>query len=209
MKFVTISDTHGQHSKLRLPKGDVIIHAGDISARGREAEVLDFLAWFAQLDFEHKIFIPGNHDFYFERMPDEDVRKIIPENVIYLNDSGVAIEGIKIWGSPISPWFYDWAFNRHRGADIRPHWDLIPSDTDILVTHGPVWGILDETTSGLKVGCQDLLDRVRAIQPKYHICGHIHEAYGQVFDGGTTFINASVLNVNYALVNAAVEFEIT
>jgi Icc-related predicted phosphoesterase len=208
LKFVTISDTHGQHSRLTLPEGDVLIHAGDVSRMGKEGQVLDFIQWFGQQPFEHKIFIAGNHDFYFEKMPDDVIGKIIPKNVVYLNDSSVTINGIKIWGSPISPWFYDWAFNRYRGADIRRHWDLIEPDTDILVTHGPVYNILDRTTRGEHVGCEDLLHTVNTIKPKVHICGHIHEAYGRREVGGTTFINASVLDENYTLVNEAMVFEI-
>ena len=191
-----------------MPAGDVLIHAGDISRMGKEGQVVDFIQWFAQQPFEHKIFIAGNHDFYFERMPDDDIKKIIPPEVIYLNDSSVTINGIKIWGSPITPWFFDWAFKRYRGADIRRHWDLIEPDTDILVTHGPVYNILDKTVSGDHVGCEDLLNTVKTIKPKVHICGHIHEAYGRVAVDGTTFINGSVLNENYVLVNEAVVFEV-
>lgn len=113
MKFVIISDTHGEHRKLTLPKGNVIIHAGDISRRGEKEEIIDFLDWFKELDFEHRIFIAGNHDFFFERSSEEDIKKVIPSNVTYLCDSGVTIEGIKVWGAPVTPWFYNWAFNRH------------------------------------------------------------------------------------------------
>lgn len=95
MKIIAISDTHGSHRKLELPEGDLIIHAGDISKRGLKAEVLDFLDWFGELDFEHKILIAGNHDFFFESETKEDVLKVIPSNVIYLNDSGITIDGIK------------------------------------------------------------------------------------------------------------------
>ncbi len=87
MKFIIISDTHGQHKNLTLPKGDVIIHAGDISQRGKESEIIDFLNWFKDLDFKYKLFIAGNHDFFFERTPKNILEKLIPENVIYLCDS--------------------------------------------------------------------------------------------------------------------------
>jgi Icc-related predicted phosphoesterase len=208
LKFVAISDTHGQHADLLLPKGDVLIHAGDISMRGREIEVLRFLEWFSKQDFEHKIFIAGNHDFYFEKRPAEEIKKVIPENVTYLNDSGITIDGIKIWGSPIQPWFYDWAFNRQRGDEIQKHWDLIPSDTTILITHGPVYGILDKTTRGEKVGCENLLRTLQKIKPRIHVSGHIHEAYGEMKGDETVFINASVLNEKYELANAPIEFEL-
>lgn len=208
MKFVAISDTHGQHRNLVLPKGNVLIHAGDITRRGKEPEVIDFVSWFAAQDFEHKIFIAGNHDFYFERTADDEMEKIIPKDIIYLNDSGVVIEGLHIWGSPITPWFFDWAFNRHRGEAIRRHWDLIPTNTDMLITHGPVMGILDKTIYGVHAGCEDLLKKVEEIKPAVHICGHIHEGYGIVEKGGIKFINASVLDPQYNLVNTPVLFEL-
>jgi Icc-related predicted phosphoesterase len=208
LKFVAISDTHGKHNNLQLPPGDVLIHAGDISGRGNEEEVIDFLNWFDKGDFEYKILIAGNHDFYFEREPAEQIKKILPKNIIYLNDSGTTINNIKIWGSPITPWFYNWAFNRHRGDEIKKHWNLIPADTEILITHGPVHGILDNTNNGHRAGCEDLLNRVNTIKPKIHICGHIHEAYGVIEKTGTTFINASVLNERYQLVNKPIIFEL-
>lgn len=208
MKVVAISDTHNQHDLLQLPEGDVLLHAGDVSGKGTEAEVQAFLNWFAKQDFEHKVFIAGNHDFFFERSPDSYVRQIIPDNIIYLNDSGVTINGIKIWGSPVQPWFLDWAFNRERGPNIEKHWKLIPDDTDILITHGPAYGILDRTVRGELVGCADLLNRINRVEPKYFIAGHIHEAYGMEQHGGTTFINASVLNFKYKLANEPFVFEI-
>jgi Icc-related predicted phosphoesterase len=208
MKFIVISDTHGQHNLLKFPKADGIIHAGDVTGNGTEKEVIDFISWFGQLDFEHKIFIAGNHDFYFENAASESIQNLIPPNIHYLNDSGCSINGIQFWGSPISPWFFDWAFNRHRGSEIKAHWDKILIHTDVLITHGPAFGILDKTFRGEAVGCRDLLDKVNEIKPKFHICGHIHEAYGEVKMGKTHFINASVLNLNYQLTNAPILIEI-
>lgn len=214
MRIVIISDTHGQHDALQLPPGDVLIHAGDVSGRGKPEEVKSFLHWLAAQPFEHKICIAGNHDFYFEKETAANIQAIIPPGITYLNDSGTTINpandgtgGIHIWGSPVTPWFFDWAFNRQRGADIQRHWDLIPANMDILITHGPVYGILDQTTRGEKVGCQDLLAKVKAIQPRLFICGHIHEAYGMVEQHGTQFINASVLDERYRLVNRPVVVE--
>lgn len=208
MKIVTISDTHGLHRNLVLGSGDMIIHAGDVSSRGKEAEILAFLNWYKELPFTYKIFIAGNHDFFFEKESKEAIAERIPSNIIYLNDSGINIEGINIWGSPITPWFFNWAFNRRRGAEIRAHWDLIPSNTDILVTHGPAYDILDRTTRNESVGCQDLHNKIGEIKPKVHICGHIHEGYGKEEKGGTTFYNASVLDEDYRMKNVPIEFEI-
>ena len=141
MKIVAISDTHGLHQQVQLPKGDLLLHSGDVAKRGSKQEIVAFLNWFSQQDFQYKIFIAGNHDFYFEETPVATIADLIPENVIYLNDSGVTIEGIHIWGSPVQPRFFNWAFNRDRGADIDQHWQLIPENTDILLTHGPPQGI--------------------------------------------------------------------
>lgn len=208
MKFVTIADTHGKHSSLKLPSGDVLIHAGDMSMKGGKDEIADFSRWFDKQDFEHKILIAGNHDFYFEEESDKDIQQLLPKNIVYLKDSMATINGLKFWGSPITPWFFDWAFNRYRGDPIKKHWDLIPLDTDILITHGPIFQTLDRTLDGQQVGCKDLFNKVQEIKPKVHICGHIHESYGTVNKDGTQFINASVLNAKYELTNHPIVFEL-
>ncbi len=202
MTITTLSDTHGLHRRIKdIPLADIIIHAGDISNIGEEHQVIDFLNWFADLPHQHKIFIAGNHDFFFERESKKYIEKIIPSNIIYLNDSSCTIDSINIYGSPITPRFYDWAFNRDRGKNIQQHWKLIPTDTDILITHGPPFGKLDATTNNLRTGCEDLLKVVEKIKPKYHIFGHIHEAYGMTYNEHTTFINASILDEHYRIKN--------
>jgi Icc-related predicted phosphoesterase len=207
MRFVAISDTHGSH-QFDLPPGDVILHAGDVSSRGLKAEVEHFVDWFSNLDYQYKVFIAGNHDFFFEKASPGEIQALIPDNLIYLNDSGVEIEGIKIWGSPIQPWFYNWAFNRQRGDDIKRHWALIPTDSDIVITHGPVFGIQDQTFHGQLVGCKDLLRAIQRVAPKVHVCGHIHEAYGTKQVGETLFINASILDLGYTIAHDPVVFDV-
>ena len=193
MKLVLISDTHSRHNRLEIPNGDMLIHAGDLSNRGYEWEIRAFLEWFSTQPHQYKIFIAGNHDFYFERESEDTIKNMLPNNVIYLNDSGVEIEGCKIWGSPVQPAFSNWAFNREIGASIKKHWDLIPMDTDILVTHGPPFQILDKVTKGKHVGCLDLMLQVNKIKPRLHIFGHIHEAYGVYSGASTVFVNASIV----------------
>lgn len=207
MDIIAISDTHGQHEKLELPQGDMIIHAGDISSRGTQVEVKDFLEWYGNLNFNYKIFIAGNHDFYFEGIDPKAMQYLLPDDLIYLNDSSVVIEGIKIWGSPIQPRFYDWAFNRNRGSEIQRHWDLIPKDTDILITHGPPYQQLDLTINGDHAGCRNLSETLKTLSVKLHIFGHIHEAYGIQKQNRTTFINASNLNHNYQLSNKPIVYQ--
>lgn len=223
-KFICISDTHSKHKTIPtswLKPADCIIHAGDISTRGYANEVKDFLMWFGSLPYKYKIFIAGNHDFLFEDCPG-DAQKLIDEvnkfyydyhfneqGIIYLKDSMIEIEGIKIWGSPIQPTFYNWAFNRDRGPHIKFHWDLIPEGMDIVVTHGPVYGHVDLLPNNKeRVGCEDLRDKIELIKPKVHICGHIHCAYGVEETPETKFINASTANESYLMVNEPIEFEI-
>jgi len=191
-----------------LPEADVIIHGGDISKVGKEYEVEDFVDCFSNLNYQHKIFIAGNHDFFFERETNKNIQHILNNNIIYLHNSEVEIEGIKIWGSPYTPRFFNWAFNLDRGTDLEKNWQQIPADTDILVTHGPPFGILDRTVSGLNVGCEELMKKVKEIQPKYHLFGHIQEDYGMFQSEQTTFINGSVLNERYELVNSPILFEL-
>lgn len=200
MKITVISDTHGQHDSLTLPTGDMVIHCGDISPEGTIGEVNSFLQWFKDLPYRHKVFIAGNHDWLFETQRSL-VKSMIPDNVIYLEDNLTEIEGIKIYGTPVSPPFCNWAFNREPERIIR-HWQNIPSGIDILVTHCPPYGILDYVEfEGDGVGCPILKTELKRIRPRYHCFGHIHERYGQETEEGTTFINASVLNGEYVLTN--------
>ncbi len=206
MKIIVISDTHGKHRKLNMPKGDMLIHAGDVSMEGKTEEVIDFLNWFGELQYKYKIMIAGNHDYFFEKINKQELDTIIPQSVIYLNDSGVTIEGINIWGSPVTLWYENWAFNRHPGKDISKHWELIPKNTNLLITHSPVFGILDKLEMGLQIGCPNLLKKVNEVIPRLHIFGHVHEAYGVIESKDTTFINASSLNSKYELQNKPIEF---
>ncbi|WP_143068767.1 metallophosphoesterase family protein [Kaistella treverensis] len=129
------------------------------------------------------------------------------ENTFYLHNSSVEIDGLQIWGSPYPPTFFNWAFNVDRGKEIEKIWKDIPRDTDILITHGPPFGILDQTHSNQHVGCEELLKKIYKIQPQYHLFGHIHEAYGIFNTEKTTFINGSVLNEHYEMVNLPITFE--
>ena len=218
MKIICISDTHNKHNLipskyLENVDGaiDTIIHAGDMSGRGWRVEIETFLNWYDKLPFKNKILIAGNHDFFLEQFPEKEIKEMLAKypSIIYLNDSGVEIDGVKFWGSPVQPWFYNWAFNR-RDKEIIPHWDLIPNDINVLITHGPIYGYLDMTLEGDLTGCSYLLEKVQTLKDlKLHICGHIHEAYGIYnFADGITFINASVLNRNYDMMNKPVNIEI-
>ena len=125
-QIVCISDTHGRHESVVVPNGDILVHSGDCTNKGLAHEVAEFLTWLEGQPHPAKVLIAGNHDFLFEQEPKQAERLLreLAPSVAYLNDSGVAVAGLKFWGSPVQPWFYDWAFNRHRGAEIQGHWDL-------------------------------------------------------------------------------------
>ena len=213
MKKITfISDTHTKHDKVNgfLPGGDILIHAGDLTGRGYLYEIDDFLKWFDKIDnYDTKIFIAGNHDFGFEDNPNQ-IKSLLTEykTVDYLQDDLLLVgkgdyeDMIKIWGTPWQPEFHNWAFNLPRGEKLKEKWDMIPTNTDILITHGPPHGKLDYVPySNMNVGCEELIKRVNEIKPKINVFGHIHEGYGYVFDGNTHFINAAVLNGRYEFQN--------
>lgn len=211
MNIVCISDTHGDHEALHLPDGDVLIHAGDITAHGTQEDFLAFVQWFSRQPHEHKIFIGGNHDSYLEQHPDEVLAIAEKHKVNYLDDSGVVINDIRFWGSPITPRFQDWSFMRDE-EEIKKHWALIPDDTQFLITHGPVWGVMDEVVRSADLtehtGCPALGARIKQIKPAYHVFGHIHEGYGKLTRDGTQFLNVSSMNMHYVIQNKPVEVDI-
>lgn len=204
IKIDCISDTHNRHKHFTMPGGDILIHSGDATLGGKTSEVMNFLKWFSEQDYSHLIFIPGNHDWLCEENPTLVKEECARLGIILLNDSGYEANGIKIWGSAVQPWFFDWAFNRQRGPDIQKHWDLIPSDTEILITHGPPKFILDWVRPGTAfedhVGCDDLMNTIitRLKSVKLHVFGHIHEGAGYKYKDGITYVNASVLDGTYS-----------
>lgn len=219
MKITVLSDTHTLHKQTTsfLNGGDLLIHAGDYSNVGYKHEIHQFGKWFNEIKgYDKKIFINGNHEKYAETNP-EFMKSVIEQypNLIYLQDHYFGIydietdKSVKIYGSPWQPEFYNWGYNLPKnGVELKEKWDNIPKNIDILVTHGPPFGILD-TIQGEheNLGCELLRDRVKIIKPKIHVFGHIHTGYGYWFDGDTHFINASVLNERYEFTQKPLTFE--
>ena len=226
MKIACISDTHGQHHQLtdiiKELDVDVLIHSGDGSnyrdpARN-STELVDFLMWMQGfLHIKHKIFVPGNHDTsMFYRL----VRPKDFDTIDVLINEEIVLDGIKFYGSPMTPTFgIGWAWNINR-AKIYKYWDAIPEDTDVLITHGPPWGVNDLTIDyGRKyenTGCKNLLKRVFKIQPTYHIFGHLHDE-PDIYNHGikslgdkckTTFVNASICDIRHEALNKPILIEI-
>jgi len=239
MRITHISDTHNKHNQLngRLPGGNLLIHSGDFSAIGRKHEVEKFIEWFGNQDYTHKVFIAGNHDLVFqseklyqnkaslsnqvtfdteavEGKPEWLLELLdnLPDNVYYLENSSVKLEGVNIWGSPVSPSYgYGWAFNKDRGNDIAEVWSGIPTDTDIVITHSPIYGYCDTSANTYEnVGCSDLFQKLVEVKPHLHFSGHIHESYGykpiQFGDWSGYAFNGSSCNLRYECINPPITF---
>ncbi len=181
------------------------MHSGDSTRRGTESEIRGVNSWLGALPHKHKVIISGNHDFGFQTNP---FAKTWITNATYLYDSEITVEGVRIYGSPWQPWFYDWAFNLERGPEISKVWQKIPSGIDILMTHGPPMGILDQVAYGGHVGCEELAKELHRIKPKIHVFGHIHEGYGELKQNGIHYVNASSCNVKYQPINPPIVIDL-
>lgn len=198
MRIVLMSDSHSLHNHVSVPDGDVFVHCGDFCGRSTMADVAVFGDWVSNLPHKHKIVVAGNHDVSFQKER-YAATKWLGDNVTYLQDSGCEIDGLNFYGSPWTPVFYKWAFMLNPGLELQDKWKLIPENTDVLVTHGPPFGILDRNNQKEPCGDKDLLVRVNAVTPALHAFGHIHESSGALVQDGTLFVNAAVLDNRYKL----------
>ncbi|MCK7546244.1 metallophosphatase domain-containing protein [Marinobacter bryozoorum] len=212
MRLVCISDTHGLHRQIpAVPDGDVLIHAGDSLGQGTLENLADLNDWLGTLPHQHKIVIAGNHDWVFQEAP--ALARETLTNAIYLEDSGTELDGLRFWGSPWTPQFLNWAFMLKRGQALREKWQLIPKNTDLLITHGPPRGIGDQVSVDFRtreVGCVDLEQRLEQLPNlQAHVFGHIHEGYGQYLRGQTRLINASTCTARYEPTNPPIVFDLS
>jgi len=200
LQVVLLSDTHELHREAEVPSGDILIHAGDFSFFSKSPlAIADFNAWLGELQHPFKIVVPGNHEFFLEADPS---RRYLMNNATVLINESIEIEGLRIWGSPATP-LYGGAFGLSSAADRRRLYAEIPEDTDVLITHGPPFGILDIVPdSGLHSGCHELLEAVVRVRPRLHVFGHVHGAHGIFQTDQTTFVNAALLSPNGDLVKA-------
>jgi len=222
MKIVCISDTHCRLSEVSVPEGDLLVHAGDALSRGTFSEWNQFIEDYEKLPHKHKIYVPGNHDRITEINEDLIKKDCQKAGIIYLNNTGITIEGKYFYGSAITPRFHNWAWNRDSGKcgtsyssdhpgyqDIAPYWDAIPDNTNVLITHGPPQGIMDISIyDKVECGCPQLRLKVEQIEPKFHIFGHIHNWHGTEKIGNTTFVNASICTERYDPTNKPIILEI-
>jgi hypothetical protein len=160
IRLVCMSDLHHIPHDFPVPDGDVLIIAGDVCGYGTRKELEIFDDFLSRQGHAYKLLIAGNHDWPYARLPLEEAKGLV-KNAVYLQDTGVEICGLKFWGSPWQPWFLDWAFNMPRGPQLAEIWAKIPDDIDVLITHTPPYGILDQLISGKHVGCADLANAWR------------------------------------------------
>jgi len=194
VRVAAISDLHGFLPD--IPACDVLLVAGDICpvedhALGYQRRWLEgpFSGWLRGLDAGTIVGIAGNHDFIAEADP--ELMRGLPWT--YLCDETVDAGGLRIHGSPWTPTFMEWAFMQD-DADLEAVWELIPSDVDVLMTHGPPFGLGDLAVHGLHCGSETLVDKLPTLGGlKLHAFGHIHEANGT----RDTLGRAILANVSY------------
>lgn len=217
MKICAISDTHRRHNDISVPEADVLVHCGDFTNQGTTDEFKSFLNWFSSLTHKHKIFICGNHelgmDVYPKNIKKKELIKKYVDNYLdfyYLENSSIIIDGVKFYGSPATPFFRNWAFNIDKSA-IGLTWDLIESDTNVLITHGPPYQILDSVIMRFgedrdpHQGCPSLFNRIQELkQLKAHLFGHLHLQGGNsVNHNGVVYVNSAMCDEAYQPVRQA------
>jgi Icc-related predicted phosphoesterase len=208
-----ISDLHGSHPKLE--GGDLLIVAGDLTARDEPDQHFRFWLWAANQQYKQVVVIAGNHDGYLQENPNAI---LVGAHLSYLCDQYIEFQGLKIWGAPWTPPFFNWHFMLPP-EEIKLKWDMIPEDTDILVTHGPSYGILDNpykipSSKHDRCGCPHLREAVERVKPRLHVFGHIHGSYGTTYlkhqgewepnKAQTICVNAAHMNEDYLPVNAPI-----
>jgi Icc-related predicted phosphoesterase len=206
LRLVLLSDTHQHHREIDVPDGDILIHAGDFTFFSKSLKaILDFNHWLGELP--HRcVAVPGNHEFFLEADPS---RRSLIDNASILINEGIVIQGLRIWGSPVTP-LYGGAFGLSSAEDRRRLYARIPENTDVLVTHGPPYGILDSSpSSGMHSGCRELFDAVMRVRPRLHVFGHVHDAYGIFVTNHTTFVNACLHGVDFGLDRSPHVFRLT
>jgi Icc-related predicted phosphoesterase len=207
MRIVATADIHGFLPE--VPPCDVLVVAGDLTPTSDhdvrfQARWLDtaFREWLERVPAAHVVAVAGNHDFVFERAADS-----VPDLPWqYLNDTSCTIDGVRFWGSPWTPWFFDWAFNAPRDdADERfltERYATCPADADVVVLHGPPAGFGDHTNRGADVGSTAALALLGRVRPQVCVYGHIHEGRGAWELDGTDLANVSYVDSEYRPVDA-------
>lgn len=195
LKILSLSDTHGSHTKIKLHNADILIHSGDFTSSrlAEESDFFNFIDWYSKQDSKYKILVAGNHDGFIYNHNREARDYMQNKNIVYLEDNSEIIEGYKFYGSPWTSKYYDWHFMLKEDR-LAMVYDLIEPDTDILITHGPAYGYLD-SNGYQRVGSLSLTKKILTLPNlKYHFFGHIHESRGKIKREGIEFINSSMVS---------------
>lgn len=205
IRIITVSDTHMNHSMLRMPPGDILILAGDFTNwKTTKDDQGSVLSWLNNLkQYKHKIAICGNHEVSINENNREETKKMFLDNanVIYLQDDYYEAFGLKFYGTPWHPkrgcLFHAEAFAKST-KDLKQIFNKIPNDTDFIISHVPPFGIRDKETAG-NIGSDALLYASRdRVKPIMHVFGHVHGANGisYIKNSDTVFVNtATKVNV--------------
>lgn len=213
IQITCLSDLHGSFPKFE--GGDLLIVAGDLTASDQIYQYAQFFEWLARQNYRKKVIIGGNHDGLFTVCDVKEEARMLcgmgADNFEYLCDSGCEFEGLKIWGAPWTPVFFDWHFMLKR-EQLAEKWSLIPDDTNILITHGPPFGILDQVSprKHYRCGCEELALRLKELHElKLHVFGHIHGGHGvKDVKSGPIYVNAAYMDEQYNPTNKPVRIEL-
>jgi Icc-related predicted phosphoesterase len=223
LKITALSDSHGLHDSVVVPKSDLLVHTGDFCNQGTLQDVIAFAKWFSKQEADCKVCVAGNHDLYCEQSYSTVERIFAEFGINYLENSSIEYKGFNIYGTPYTPVFFDWAYMFPREEMYDKVWSKVPDNTNILLTHGPMKGCLDKVLKkyaneddDFHVGCTGMLQRVKELKElELIVCGHIHSGYGVQMLSNLyhdrellTVINASICNEKYRPLNKPIEVEL-
>ena len=174
--------------------------AGDVYAHGRrELERQRPWAdgvlrpWLESVPAQNIVAIAGNRDFVAERDP--AFVRTLPW--IYLEHEPVEVAGVRLFGSPWIPEHGNGVFMDTEAVHAT-RFDDVPLDVDIVLAHTPPRAVCDRTLSGVDAGSVSFREYLGRAQPRLAIVGHIHEGHGSGVFGGTTVVNAAIVDRHFA-----------
>ena len=222
IRFVCVSDTHCRPLQVPIPTGDVLLHTGDFSRAGSAESIAQFNAWMHSLPHPYKVVIAGNHEHTFHAahwpmlkqtykhgFDYFDAKKLLTA-AIYLENSACEVFGYRVWGSPWVRAERPGAFALQSDEELEPIYSAVTGPVDILLTHGPAYGVLDCNIEGKYQGSKTISRLITRLKPLVHVCGHIHEGYGEHLAPGavTLSLNASICSVGYEGLNSPLVFDL-
>jgi predicted phosphohydrolase len=208
VRVVAVADLHGLLPP--IPPCDLLLVGGDVcpvddhsSATQRAFLEGPFADWLEAVPAGEVVGVAGNHDLLAARDP--ALLDRLPWT--YLSDSGATVGGVRIWGSPWTVTFGDFAF-MEQDEDLALRFAAIPADLDVLLTHGPPLGVCDWAARGANAGSAALLEAIERVRPGVCVFGHIHEGRGEGTVAGIRCLNVSLVDERYVPRHDPVELEL-